>query len=135
MLLKKSSIKTIRPLIAIFFLLILSGPSGTTPLAAEDEIFAYTSFEEPSTGSQYIDSGDSSTDHPLVNNPGQMTVNFTSTGGEIGFSAFYFNSRDDVGLTDGDYFGVTDYTGQVGSYTSGSQGYEMTDADGAIRLS
>lgn len=93
---------------------------------------AYTSFEEPATGGKYYDTGDAAVDHALVNNSGEAPVNYTSTGGELGFSAYYTNTRNDVGLTDGDYVGVSSYTGEVGSYTDGSQGYQISDPDGMM---
>ena len=38
-------------------------------------------------------------------------------------------------MTDGDFFGVTDYTGAgVGSYPDGTQGYQMSDTDGIGHL-
>lgn len=97
-------------------------------------VIAYTSFEEPTAGDQYVDTGDASTDHDLVNNSEQSMVDFTSTGGEMGFDATYVNTRDDVGLTDGDYVGVTDYTGDVGSFLDGTQGYNLSDTDGKMIL-
>jgi predicted extracellular nuclease len=60
-------------------------------------------------------------------------VNYTSTSGELGFTSYYYNTRGDVGLTDGDYVGVTDYASVVGAYPDGSQGFEIQDADGAMR--
>ena len=94
---------------------------------------ARTGFEEPGTGGKYTDTGDESTDHPLTNNPGEAPVNYASTGGELGFSSYYFNTRDDVGLTDGDYVGVTDFTGVVGSFPDGDQGFQISDPDGTMR--
>ncbi|MFG0328353.1 MAG: PEP-CTERM sorting domain-containing protein [Phycisphaerales bacterium] len=95
-----------------------------------------TSFEDPGVfpGVQYVDLGDPLVDHPLANNPGEPFVNWAMTGTEIGFSSAYFNTRNDVGLTDGDFVGVTDFTGTVGSYTNGSQGFQMQDADGAMEM-
>ncbi len=103
-----------------------------TSAGAWADVIAYTSFEEPATGDQYVDTGDPGMDHDLVNNPGQMSVDYLSTGGELGFNAWYYNTRDSVGLTDGDWFGVTAFTGTVGEFPDGSQGYEMTDADGQV---
>jgi len=95
----------------------------------------YTSFEEPLTGGQYIDIGDPALDHQLVNNPGEAMVEWAASGAEMGFTAWYVNTRDGVGLTDGDYVGVTDYTGGgVGSYPDGVQGYQMSDTDGLMRV-
>ncbi len=96
------------------------------------QTIAYTSFEEPSTGGKYTDTGDAATDHALQNNDGQAAVNYTSTGGELGFSSYYYNTLNDVGLTDGDYVGVTDYTGTVGSFQDGTKGFQMSDIDGLM---
>ncbi|MDP7009311.1 MAG: hypothetical protein QGI78_07055, partial [Phycisphaerales bacterium] len=95
----------------------------------------YTSFEEPLTGAQYVDTGDAAVDHQLVNNEGQAMVEWVASGAEMGFTAWYFNTRNSVGLTDGDYVGVTDYTGGgVGSYPDGFQGYQMSDCDGMMQV-
>jgi hypothetical protein len=94
---------------------------------------AYTSFEEPPVVSgQYTDTGDASVAHDLVNNSGEPIIDFTSTGGEMGFNARYVPyDTPGVGLTDGDYVGVTAYTGGgVSSYPDGSQGYQISDTDG-----
>ncbi|MCB0060682.1 MAG: lamin tail domain-containing protein, partial [Caldilineaceae bacterium] len=104
------------------------------PVFAQATI-AETSFEEPTTGSQYVDTGDAGVDHALVNNSSESPGNYTSTGGELGFSSFYFNTRNDVGLTDGDFVGVTSFTGDVGSFPDGTQGFQMQDADGKMQTS
>ena len=89
----------------------------------------YQGFEDTSwLGGQYVDTGDSAVDHWLVNNAGEAAVN-----GD-GFNAWY-GSTGSGGLTDGDYVGVTDYTGAgVGSYYEGSQGYQISDTDGIFEL-
>lgn len=99
------------------------------------DIIAYTSFEEQDvfSSTQYADTGDAATDHALASNASQPVVNYTSIGGELGFSSYYTNTRDDVGLTDGDYVGVTNYTYNF-SYTDGDQGFQMSDADGMMTL-
>ncbi|MEA2077464.1 MAG: T9SS type A sorting domain-containing protein [Candidatus Marinimicrobia bacterium] len=97
-------------------------------------VIGYTSFEEPSTGDQYVDTGNQAEDHALVNNTGQADVNFTSVGGEMGFSAYYTNTRDDVGVTDGDYIGVTTYSPDAGAFPDGAQAYQLSDADGKITV-
>ena len=103
-----------------------SGSSGSGTL------IAYTSFEEPGTGSKYTDTLGSGTSHTLVNNSGEAPVNYTATGGELGFSSYY-TSTGGEGLTDGDYVGVTAYTPVYGgSFTDGSQGFEMQDTDGIM---
>ena len=73
-------------------------------LSAGDQstVLAYTSFEEGASGDQYVDTGDAAADHALANNPGQSDVNFTSTGGEMGFSSYYYSTGSN-GLTDGDF--------------------------------
>ena len=38
------------------------------------------------------------------------------------------------GLTDGDFVGVTNYTGDVGAYPDGAVGFQMSDCDGAMRV-
>ena len=103
---------------------------------AKANIIAYTSFEEPDLFSgYYTDTLDKSTDHALLSNADQPVVNYTSIGGELGFSSYYTNTRGDVGLTDGDYVGVTNYTPTtIVSYTDGTQGFEMQDADGMMTL-
>lgn len=100
-----------------------------TQLAFTQQI-AYTSFEEPATGGKYTDTGDAATDHALVNNEGQADVNYVSTGAELGFNSWYFNTLNNVGLTDGDFVGVTDYSGAVGAYPDGTKGFQMSDIDG-----
>ncbi|MDQ8202628.1 endonuclease/exonuclease/phosphatase family protein [Pelagicoccus sp. SDUM812003] len=109
---------------------------GSLLLAASSQAdtIAYTSFEEASVFSgNYTDTGDAGDDHPLVNNPDQPLVNLTGSN-ELGFSSAYYNTRNDVGLTDGDFVGVTSYTGEVGSYPDGTNGFEINDPDGVMRL-
>ncbi len=107
-----------------------------TSVFAQTSIIASTSFEEPAAvGGQYTDTGDPNVDHALASNPGEPVVNFTSTGGELGFSSFYTNSRGTgVGLTDGDLVGVRNETGDVGAYIDGSQGFEINDPDGVMTV-
>jgi len=104
-------------------------------LSAGDEstVIGYTSFEEPTSDGQYVDTGDASVDHALENNAGQSDVNYTSAGGELGFSSYYYSTGSN-GLTDGDYVGVTSFTGAVGAFTDGGQGFQMQDTDGIMEL-
>jgi len=104
------------------------------PDECEEGNLQYTSFEEPLDGEQYVDTGDPLVDHELLNNEGQSMVAWESTGAEMGFSAYYFNTRDGVGLTDGDYVGTTSYTGTVGEFPDGVQGYELSDCDGLMQV-
>lgn len=109
---------------------------GLTPsVQAASVIIGRTSFEEPpSVGSTYTDTGNAALDHPLPNNAGQPILNYTSVGGELGFSSFYFNTRNDVGLTDGDVVGVTSSLALVGSYPDGVHGFRVSDADGKMTV-
>ena len=94
---------------------------------------AGTSFEEPDalTG-KYTDTGNPAVAHPLLNNTGEPLVNFVTTGGELGFLAYYEPyDTPDVGLTDGDFVGVTSFTpSPTVIFTDGAQGYQMNDLDG-----
>ncbi|NMM50586.1 DUF5689 domain-containing protein [Marinigracilibium pacificum] len=98
-------------------------------------VIAYTSFEEGSLGKIYIDQGDQATDHDLTNYADSvMMIEYDGSGNEMAFDAFYYNTQDGVGLTDGDYVGFTDFTGAVGSYAEGNQGYQLSDTDGKVKL-
>ncbi len=95
---------------------------------------ASTSFENAFVGNQYADTGDAAVDHDLINNAGQSWVDFTADATEMGYNAYYRNTRGSVGLTDGDWVGASSFTGTVGSFTDGVQGYQMSDADGTMGL-
>ena len=99
-------------------------------------VVAHTSFEDPFTISsvKYTDTGDDSVDRHLWNNLNQPHVSHNqSSGSEMGFS-LYYESNGGVGLTDGDYFGTVNYTGTVGNFTDGNNGYQMSDVDGITTL-
>lgn len=97
---------------------------------------AGTSFEEPGVFTvQYTDTGDPNMAHALADNTDEPFVNWTSSGGEMGFQARYEPyDTPDVGLTDGDFVGVTDFVGTVTAYTDGLNGYQISDADGNFIL-
>lgn len=105
--------------------------------AASFAQLASTSFENPAViAGQYTDTGDANVAHDLVNNPDEPVVDFVSTGDELGFNARYTPyDTPDVGLTDGDFVGVTNFqpTGDI-MYTDGVQGYQISDADGNFIL-
>lgn len=98
---------------------------------------AHTSFEEPSIFNiEYTDTGDPSIAHDLINNPNEPFVDYTASGGELGFNARYvpYDSPGD-GLADGDYVGVTNDPPSNGiPFTDGLQGYTMSDIDGNFIL-
>ena len=81
---------------------------------------------------KYFDLDSAATDHPLQNNPGEPDVNYVSVGGEIGYTSYYWNTRDGVGLTDGDWVGPTEYTGDVTAFPDGTKGFQISDADGKM---
>lgn len=103
-------------------------------------VFSYvqTFDQEADAGFNYTDLDDAGADHDLVNNDGDQHVDSEGTAhednGQLGFDASYVNSRGDVGLTDGDFVGVGNYSGDVGAFTSGDQGYELSDTDGQMIL-
>jgi hypothetical protein len=101
--------------------------------AASFAQIAGTSFEEPAVFSgKYTDTGDANVAHDLVNNTDEPLVDYTTTGGEIGFDASYAPyDAPGVGLTDGDFVGVTDFTPSSSvPFTDGDKGYQMSDIDG-----
>jgi len=103
-----------------------------------------TNFEEPFGGAvDYVDLSSPSIAHVLVNNPNpQPTVNYTNTGGELGFTTTFTPSRigtpGTTGLSDGDAVGVLDNASVISStdVTSWSSGnaYIVEDSDGMITL-
>lgn len=104
-----------------------------TALSASGDVLL-TSFEDPEAFSNYyIDTLDPLTDHALLDNVGEPWVNWYGGGAEIGFTSYYYNTRNDVGLSDGDFVGVTNYTGTVGAFTDGVNGFELQDTDGAVQ--
>lgn len=113
---------------------MISAIASLAGVANAGGLLASTSFENGFVGDQYVDTGDAGLDHDLVNNAGQSWVDFAADGSEIGFDAYYRNTRNDVGLTDGDFVGFTNFTGEVGAFTDGVQGYEMQDSDGTMGI-
>lgn len=106
------------------------------PIAgAMADVIAHQSFEYDGTGGKYYDTGDAAVDHQLFNNPGEAWVDYDGADGSMAFNAWYFNTRNSSGLVDGDYVGVTSFTGSgVGAYTDGVQGYQFSDTDGYMEI-
>ena len=97
----------------------------------------WTSFEEPVIFNiEYTDTGDATIAHDLVNNTDEPFVDFTTTGGEMGYNAYYAPyDTPGTGLTDGDFVGVTDSSPSTSDpYPNGSQGYQISDVDGNYLL-
>lgn len=105
--------------------LIVAFAAGT---ASADMLYTQSFENADWLGGKYYDTGDAAVDHWLTNNAGEAAVN-----GD-GFNAWYGNTRNGVGLVDGDYVGVTNYSGNVGAFYDGSQGYQMSDTDGMMSL-
>ncbi len=109
-------------------LLIVLSISNTMMSFAQN---AYTSFEEPAVFTiEYTDTGDPSAAHDLLNNTNEPNVDYTFTGGELGFNARYepYDTPGD-GLSDGDFVGVTEDAPSI-PFPDGLQGYLISDADG-----
>ena len=73
---------------------------GTSIGRSQADVIKMESFEMKSDAETYTDPMDPAIDHFLVNQPGQALVVYA------GWSAWYRNTRNGVGLTDGDVFGV-----------------------------
>ena len=65
--------------------------------------------------------------------PGAQAIDYVSSG-DVGFDASFEFTGSTTGLTDGDFVGVTDFAGTVGSYADGSRGYQMSDVDGMMAV-
>ncbi len=99
--------------------------------------YFHTSFEDPEAiGGDYIDTGDATVAHDLIDNPGEPFVNFSASGFEQGYSASYIPyDTPGVGLTDGDAVGVTTSEPSGDNpFPHGEQGYEISDVDGNFIL-
>ena len=107
-------------------LAFVAGMTGAFVGEAQADVIKIESFEMKSPAETYTDPMDAGIDHVLINQTGQALV------AHQGWTAWYRNTRNGVGLTDGDVFGV----GQGGPSTwlDGQQGYRLNDTDGAIDL-
>lgn len=111
----------------------------------EDDLnlFGFTSFEEPVAGE--INNFSSQDGTEQVNVPGENPVDFSSTGGEMGFDTYYVDGQ--VGGADGTFlWGVSKFpTGDgtdnpsgeeydTGGFPDGTQAYVSSDADGLMEI-
>lgn len=100
--------------------------------SANGDVLFHQSFEDvEGLGGQYVDAtaDGGGFDHDLINYDGMSWVDGS------GFDAtFISNGPNQAGLTDGDFVGLTNYTGSgsPGSYTDGVQGYQLSDIDGIM---
>jgi len=111
-------------------------PDTVVSGCSSQSVVGYTSFEDPFTiaSVKYNDTGDASVSRYLWNNANEPHIAHNQTNGsEMGFT-LYYTSTGSVGLTDGDYFGTINYTGTVGNFTDGNNGYQMSDVDGIATL-
>ncbi|WP_394178360.1 ExeM/NucH family extracellular endonuclease [Yoonia maritima] len=97
------------------------------------------SFETEAAGDKYVfDAADGSLvgigeTVDLINVDGLATVDSTDASiGQLGYDLSWVNTREDTGISDADFIGVQNYTGTVGEFTDGMQGYELSDADGLL---
>ncbi|NIZ13797.1 ExeM/NucH family extracellular endonuclease [Phaeobacter sp. HF9A] len=110
-------------------------------VSIEEIFYLGQSFEDEATGGRYKSAA---ADGNLVelgavvdlnNVDGLATVDSTeASAGQLGYDLSWENTRNDSGISDGDFVGVQSYTGTVGSFTDGQQGYELSDADGLLRM-
>jgi MYXO-CTERM domain-containing protein len=99
---------------------------GMSTAAMGDVLYSQSFENTDALGAKYFDTGDATVAHDLVNNEGQAWVDIDGMdGGYIPFDPA------GVGLTDGDYVGVTNYG--PGGY-EGDQSYQMSDTDGIMTL-
>ena len=111
-------------------------PDTVVSGCSSQSVVGYTSFEDPFTiaSVKYTDTGSESVSRYLWNNANEPHIAHNQTNGsEMGFT-LYYTSTGGVGLTDGDYFGTINYTGTVGNFTDGNNGYQMSDVDGIATL-
>ena len=111
-------------------------PDTVVSGCSSQSVVGYTSFEDPFTiaSGKYTDTGSESVSRYLWNNANEPHIAHNQTNGsEMGFT-LYYTSTGGVGLTDGDYFGTINYTGTVGNFTDGNNGYQMSDVDGIATL-
>jgi len=122
--------KTLSLAVVVTALIFIAKP------ATAQTVIAGTSFELATSVDmvQYTDTGNPAVNHALANNAGQPQLNFVASGGEIGYTSYYWNTRNDEGLTDGDWVGPTTYTGDVVSWPDGVQGIQISDADGKMTI-
>lgn len=102
---------------------------GIGSMAAADVLYSNSFENADALGGKYYDTGDANVAHDLVNNDGEAWVDVD--GMDAGYIPY---DPPGVGLTDGDYVGVTNYTGSVGAFYDGDMGYQMSDTDGVMTL-
>lgn len=102
---------------------------GMSTAAMGDVLYSQSFENTDALGAKYYDTGDATLAHDLVNNAGEAWVDVD--GMNAGYAPF---DPAGVGLTDGDYVGVTNYTGGTGGFYDGDQAYQMSDTDGIMTL-
>ncbi|MEP0367758.1 MAG: hypothetical protein ABJN36_00050 [Cyclobacteriaceae bacterium] len=114
------------------------GRTFTLTINEDDAItFGYTSFEEPTAG--LVNNYPSQDGVEQVNVEGENSVDYVSTGGEMGFNTSYVAGQEG-GADSGLLFGVSKFTSDtewgydLGSFTDGVQAYSTSDADGLAEI-
>ncbi|MCH2152226.1 MAG: hypothetical protein MK089_02695 [Phycisphaerales bacterium] len=110
-----------------FMMMMAGGLAFATASTAMGDVLAFESFENYELGGKYYDTLGSDNNHQLINNDGEAIVD-----GDI-WNSYYYDTGD-VGLTDGDWVGVTDFAGSTGGFTDGDQAFQWTDTDGNIEM-
>jgi len=98
--------------------------SVTAGGAVADMLYSQGFEDDSWLGGKYFDVSGETGGHYLTNNVGEAAV----TG--PGFGVWMTND----GLADGDYVGVTNYTGNTGGMYEGNNAYQMSDTDGMMQL-
>ena len=117
----------------------LTGPSGHLLMAADDgDSYSGWASNAGVSWGPWTEAGTytwSQDADPFTGGSSYQMVSFSAsvTPGDLGYTASYI-STGGSGLTDGDYFGVTNYASTVGAFTDGDQGYQMSDTDGIVQL-
>ena len=112
--------------------------SVTVNILEDDLIlFGFTGFEEPAAGD--VNNYPAQEGIVQVNIPGENSVDYTSTGGEMGFNSDYVEGQAG-GADSGLLFGVTKFTADpdwgydTGGFIDGAQAYSTSDADGLMEI-
>jgi hypothetical protein len=119
----------------LFIALLLIASYGFSQVVT----IAFTSFEEvdlTGVSGNYTDTGSNTTAHNMSNNAlPEPPIDTFPNPSEMGMDARYVPyDSPSTGMTDGDILGVSDYIGNVGAYTDGTQGYKFSDTDGTFEL-
>ncbi len=119
----------------ILFVLFLNVPLGFSQYVMIDS----TSFEEVVVTAgvndgAYVDVGDPTFSHDLINNPLQSPVNLSGPTEWPVFARYIPYNSSGSGLTADNPVGLTNVTDIVGEFSDGVQGYQFLNIDGNMIL-